>query len=200
MKQQARGFNPLGKRFGMLVVMRQATSAETPIGMRQHRCWMVRCDCGVARVLRGRVLRPGKQISCGCAIHNPAHNRKPYGEASQRHAYKNALSAARSRDIAFTLTFTQFIAIVTRPCYYCGITWSKEISRRDGSIKHKFNGAFRCCGIDRIDSSKGYAAGNCRPACGTCNVAKASMSDTDFTTWVERIYSHLIKGGDYVEA
>jgi hypothetical protein len=55
----------------------------------------------------------------------------------------------------FMLTFDEFSALVTSPCYYCKHTNDKE-----------------AIGIDRINNDIGYTKENCVPACWTCNKMK----------------------------
>lgn len=63
-------FNLLGKRFGRLLVVKQVPNVERGRVVRgrrqQHRAWLVRCDCGVEKVMIGTALRRGNTVSCGC--------------------------------------------------------------------------------------------------------------------------------------
>ena len=43
--------------------------------------------------------------------------------------------------------------------------------------------------IDRIDNTKGYIPGNVRSCCKHCNLAKHTMSEEEFNSWI----SSLIK-------
>lgn len=58
-----------GQRFGRLVALTYSHSDE---GGRAH--WLCRCDCGVARTVRGKDL--GKQTSCGCQRREQARSLK----------------------------------------------------------------------------------------------------------------------------
>lgn len=57
----ARGEDLIGRRFGMLVVLSEASSA--PSG---HRKWVCRCDCGSIREVLATNLKRGTTVSCGC--------------------------------------------------------------------------------------------------------------------------------------
>jgi hypothetical protein len=50
----------LQARFGRLVVIKQMPSAN------QNRYWLVRCDCGVEKILPTAYLKSGHTNSCGC--------------------------------------------------------------------------------------------------------------------------------------
>ena len=50
-----------GQRFGRLVVIRRAESAD-----RSHTKWLCRCDCGAEKAIRADQLKDGTTQSCGC--------------------------------------------------------------------------------------------------------------------------------------
>jgi hypothetical protein len=68
---------------------------------------------------------------------------------------KNAIR----KGIAFDIKLQQFIAFFNKPCIYCGDT---------------------ARGIDRIDNSKGYIAGNMATCCKRCNQMKSNLSQQEF--------------------
>lgn len=43
-------------------------------------------------------------------------------------------------------------------------------------------------GLDRLDNTKGYTKDNVAPCCTVCNSAKGTLTVTEFSEWVERIY------------
>lgn len=49
-----------GRRFGMLTVLMRKGTRFT------FAAWLVRCDCGVTKVVAGNELRRGSTTSCGC--------------------------------------------------------------------------------------------------------------------------------------
>ena len=81
---------------------------------------------------------------------------------------------AAKRGLAVTITVDQYNSLRAMPCFYCG-------GRVDGN---------RMGGVDRIDSDVGYAPGNCRPCCRSCNQAKSTMTTEEFQAWVRRVYLH----------
>lgn len=55
-----------GLRFGKLVVLHRADDHIDPKGNRVVR-WLCKCDCGAERIARGKDLRLGAAVSCGCS-------------------------------------------------------------------------------------------------------------------------------------
>jgi hypothetical protein len=89
------------------------------------------------------------------------------------------------------LTPDEFMAIATKNCHYCG-----EPPRVINYIKRNVNVPTRTimwCGVDRVDSSIGYTGGNCVPCCKRCNVAKNTMTQSEFLAHVSKIYEHSVK-------
>lgn len=70
----------------------------------------------------------------------------------------------------FQLTQDETYKLLTSNCTYCG---------SEGG------------GIDRIDSSKGYVAGNVTPCCKTCNVMKNDLTVEKFEAHIRRIATYL---------
>lgn len=55
-----------GKTFGRLTVIAYAGSVQSPNG-KNIPTWMVRCECGNEKIIRGVSMKSKKTISCGCA-------------------------------------------------------------------------------------------------------------------------------------
>ena len=60
MKNVAKRWLPIGKRFGELVVLRRSRSGR--IG-----AWIAQCDCGKLALVYDYLLKSGDTTSCGCA-------------------------------------------------------------------------------------------------------------------------------------
>lgn len=73
--------------------------------------------------------------------------------------YNTLKAQSRRRGLSVLLTKEEFIIFRLLPCYYCG-----------GKLSPKGYG------LDRINNSIGYEAGNILPACGDCNKHR-------FDTW-----------------
>jgi hypothetical protein len=66
--------------------------------------------------------------------------------------------ATKKRGINWTLTFDQYAALIEMPCYYCENKLGEPVKRS--------------CGLDRLDSNKGYEMGNVVSCCYICNTIK----------------------------
>ena len=84
------------------------------------------------------------------------------------------------KNINFELTKEQFINIVNKECYYCGIIQEKG-----------FNG------IDKKDCYDGYILDNCVSCCEMCNFMKGTLSINVFIKKIEHIltYHNIIESG-----
>ena len=71
-------------------------------------------------------------------------------------------------DKPFNLSLSEFEEITNQKCFYCG----------------QYTQGKNHCGIDRIDSNKGYEKGNMVPCCTTCNTMKMN-EDVDY--WLNTI-------------
>lgn len=68
---------------------------------------------------------------------------------------------AKNNGRGFTLSFEEFVKLISGECFYCGDNTSQM-------------------GVDRIDNSLGYVRGNVRTCCSRCNLAKGKMSEGEF--------------------
>ena len=59
-----------GNRYNRLMVIERAENAKGGVPV-----WKCLCDCGNIVLVRGNNLKSGAVQSCGCLIHEPAHNR-----------------------------------------------------------------------------------------------------------------------------
>jgi hypothetical protein len=98
-------------------------------------------------------------------------------DAAQYRALAKSRDNAARRGISWELTHEQFVALYTSPCYLCGKSAPS--------------------GIDRVDSSKGYADGNVLACCGDCNLFKGDMNPATFLLLVERVYWYAKDQGYY---
>lgn len=81
--------------------------------------------------------------------------------------------AAKVRGIQVHISFDEYLKIVADPCRYCG-----------GCLPETGSG------VDRIDNKIGYVSGNLCPCCSTCNIAKRSMTESEFRCWVLLVSNH----------
>ena len=99
-------------------------------------------------------------------------------KSSSRYAYlvrKNKYKFNSDTDISKV----EYESMINNGCSYCGepVVGGKGV------------------GLDRIDSSKPYLINNVLPCCKFCNVAKGTMSISEFVQWVELIHHRINRIG-----
>jgi hypothetical protein len=164
-----------GRKFSLLTVIERVDNQGEKVA------WRCICDCGVETTMQAIALTSGHTKSCGCRGKEKAH-----GFISQM--YANYRGAATRRNLNFELKFVEFSDLIKQNCHYCkSLPISKE--NRADVKRGAFKEIIPINGIDRINSDIGYMTTNCVPCCSICNRAKASMSYTDFITWINRLKS-----------
>lgn len=191
-----------GQRFGNLLVVER--TEERTYNQIVFRCV---CDCGTEiKATSSHLDRKNNPIThCGCmgvgktkrsvpgylghkgALGKTMENKKtgPREDAAFRSLYSYYKQSARRRNLAFNLDMKFFLEVTKKPCVYCGIEPNQ--AHTVGELTYTYNG------IDRLDSAEGYTPKNALPCCGTCNIAKGTLSYIEFKDWVCRVYSHMIK-------
>jgi hypothetical protein len=171
-----------GRTFGQWVVLTRAE--PTANASEQVTWWLCRCSCGTLRVVRGNTLTgAGRSQSCGCRY----RDLEP-GESGLRRLIQAYKRRARARRLAWKLTEQQVRALTTAPCAYCGAPPSRyAFGTSHVSARARGYGKYLCNGIDRLDNSKGYAAGNVVPSCEICNRAKRDLPVRAFIAYRSRM-------------
>lgn len=190
-----------GQRFGRLLVLeytgRKITNEKKNSG---YSMWLCRCDCGAPTIVSSHSLRDGTTKSCGClaketARNNGGHNILPQGQSAFNQLYGAYKKSARERGYEFSLTKDQFHTITQQDCFYCGAKPEIKFRAAKGT-----NGNYIGNGVDRIDNNAGYTPENVRPCCTICNTAKMTLSESEFYSWIERVYSKHFTTGPNQEA
>lgn len=161
----------VGDRFGKLVIVSLANAGTD--GLRRVIC---QCDCGsnpkefrVSNLTQSRLTK-----SCGC-LATEVHKSKNIWETELNYVKSSAVYRKKE----WNLTQEQFNVLVQGNCFYCGKLPSTPTIV--GIPKLLRNG------IDRMDSSKGYAVENCISSCGVCNVMKMDWTVNEFLDIVAKI-------------
>lgn len=175
-----------GQRYGRLVAI--AFAGHLRKGSQPKRAFLFRCDCGAEVVKTLMDVRRADTSSCGChkkelAKASGEQSRLTHGESSFRSLLATYRRRAKELGVCFTLTEDGFRELTKAPCYYCNVrpSQSKKANRQSFGV-YQYNG------IDRLDPSLGYSAGNVAPCCGRCNRAKGSMPVNEFLDWIRRVY------------
>merc|ERR1719158_1516347 len=80
---------------------------------------------------------------------------------------------ARRRGIPCDVPFEEFVALIKRPCHYCGDCTTDR---------------FR--GLDRVDNDRGYTVANVVPCCPVCNYMKSKLAPAFFLQHTRRVALH----------
>lgn len=123
--------------------------------------WLCLCDCGNQHICRGRVLRLGTTVSCGCL------NQELRAKRSRKHGKRRS----RLYGVWTSMKIRCYNPRNNRYKYYGGrgITvcdeWLHDFQAfYDWSMANGYdeNAPRGKCTIDRIDNDKGYSPDNCR--------------------------------------
>lgn len=82
------------------------------------------------------------------------------------------------------LTITGFAALSVLDCRWCGAAPYQRVLPPGTS-------PIAANGIDRLDNTIGYIAGNMVPCCKVCNAMKSGMPEAQFVAHVKRMAKHL---------
>jgi len=189
----SKAISMVGNKYGKLLILediRESYDNNRPK-------WSCRClcDCGNEKIISRYSILKGHSQSCGCyknelsalRLHKTrAHDRI---EAGNKFVFAYYKTGAKRRSIYFGLSFEEFKDLINKPCFYCGSEPSNKMTNSWRS-NSEYTESFVYQGIDRVSSSKGYELDNCVPCCKTCNIAKMSMTQDEFKSWVNRIYNH----------
>ncbi len=168
----------IGFTFGILTVIESAGKNE-----RGFPLWLCKCECGKDKISTQSSLRQGTVRSCGCLVKN---RKRIYSkeESTWRSLWSSLVHRAKKRSVKLTIEYSEWKEQLTSypDCYYCG----REPQSRD--LLHLTSGApITTHGIDRIDSSKGYVAGNIRTCCRQCNTGKMDYSEDEFISMCKMV-------------
>jgi hypothetical protein len=160
--------NIKGKKFGKLTALKELKE-RTSSGQVQ---WEFQCSCGNKSIHAGSRVKTGQILSCGCGrkTDNPT-------ESLVKIMFRDYQASAKTRDIQFNISYDLFKQLTQNACFYCDAP--PELRIRKFTAKAN--------GVDRIDSSKPYEAGNVRSCCKICNIAKNDLTDKEFRDWIDRL-------------
>ena len=184
-----------GQRHGQLLVI-----CRVPNNKFGQSKWLCACDCGREKEIIGFSLTQGVSKSCGClrgkalAEYRKTHQHPkllPGGVAATNRLWHSYQTTAKRMGRGFELSRAEFERLIEAPCHYCGIVPSRQQRPNSSKNKQDIGGVRLVNGIDRIDNTAGYVSDNCVSCCRTCNMAKRSMTYSEFLTWVFRAAAHL---------
>jgi 5-methylcytosine-specific restriction endonuclease McrA len=94
---------------------------------------------------------------------------------------------------ACTIPFDVFCTLIHTQCSYCGAGLMNACGGKCGRKRDRIDEArvLHYNGLDRVDSAGIYEVDNVVPCCRDCNLAKNTMSHTEFCTWARRAAHHI---------
>lgn len=176
-----------GQRYGKLTIVSRHGTGKLGVIL-----WNCICDCGNSTIARQGNLRTGHTSSCGCITTKGRVTTDP-GHAGCQKLFSNYKNSAKKRNLEFSLTKNEFVDLITKDCFYCGVKPSRISSVKVNSEEAELNSRFYFNGIDRINSELGYTLQNCTSCCYDCNVAKFENTQQEFYSWVSKVYNHLVE-------
>jgi hypothetical protein len=160
-----------GAQIGLLFIKKRLPDKLSK-SQRPDPVYLCECECGNTCERRSEDLGKGL-FSCGCINESPFRL-----VCKSRYIITEYQSNANKRNLTFELPDTQMEELLKGKCHYCG--FSLEEVRSD--LRE-----FAFLGIDRLDNTKGYIAGNVVTCCKICNHTKKAMTELSFLAWVKRV-------------
>jgi hypothetical protein len=136
------------KRFGRLMVY--ADAGKTKAGDYQY---LVLCDCGESRVIRGSVMRSGATKSCGC-VRRETTAQKNFKHGGVGTPTYESWQAMKNRCLSKSqLSYQRYggAGITIDPAWMEFANFVADMGERPEGMT-----------LDRIDNVKGYSKNNCR--------------------------------------
>lgn len=189
MTKRAHNFVDLtGKVFGRWTVLGLGKIEQRKDGKRRA-LWLCRCECGTERLVFGGSLTYGSSVSCGCYRQELSYGREPgnklpKGEATFRLIFKHYKYQAARKNRVWELTLEQFRKLTKSNCYYCGDPPLTLMRGTRNTSWYTYNG------VDRADNNKGYTVENSVTCCKKCNMAKGTMSHTEYIEHCKKVAAY----------
>lgn len=170
----AQGVHDLtGRTFGRLTIIERLGTDDSGAAT-----WLVRCNCGEEKSIRGTSLTWALTESCGCLQKEVVS--LPQGMSQRNIILRGYINNAKTRNLEWCLTDQQFDELTKGDCHYCGIPPSNTVHKK------RYVGSFTYNGIDRKDSAQGYTLGNVVSCCKFCQYAKLDWTYEEFLTYLRR--------------
>lgn len=163
--------------------------------------WLCRCKCGNLTKATTAKLNNGHKTSCGCARQERAralqrfgvdhHSWKGVGELSGS-VWNRIRACAKQRNKTFTIDIDYAWSLYEAQKGRCRLSGAKLYLAK--SSKDLLNGK-NTASLDRIDSSKGYEAGNVQWVHVIVNYMKQGLQEDIFIDWCRLVADHASSVG-----
>lgn len=178
----------IGTRINYFVVI-EILNDRLQCKKQKYRTYKCLCDCGIEFNYSSHHLR--RRVSCGCKQRERRFkNVLSFEDKCITKLFRQYIRSSRQRKIDFSLEYERFVNLIKQDCFYCKDPPSRKTGKYGAKIKD-LDAFVLTNGIDRYDNSKGYTIENSKPCCFKCNVAKSTMTVTDFYEWIKRIYRNF---------
>lgn len=188
-KKKSVTYSMLGRTYGLLVVRDAYTKKlRNAVYTTYVNCM---CACGNEVDVVAYDVRSGHTTSCGCYRTTSLRRHRTPEESAFRKLWGHYTNNAKRRNYSWELTREQFKALVTQPCYWCGIAPEmRSLAAKTGTNTEEWNSklVIKVAGIDRVDNNFGYTITNSVPCCTDCNLIKHARSPEDFLNKIRLIY------------
>lgn len=156
-----------GIRFGRLIPI-----CRGPLDRHGKTRWNCKCKCGKKKLIHSSSLIAGLTISCGCW--NSLKNRTGYRDLSGAYLRRLASSASK-RGFKFSITAKYVWKLYKSKGGKCVLTNLPIVFAPNSNHCER-----QTASIDRIDSNKGYIAGNIQIIHKVVNMIKGWLSPEEF--------------------
>jgi hypothetical protein len=156
-------------------------------GRVHHMNW--KCDCGNTITYYGGAVVNGAKKSCGCGSYprkNKSHFWKGCGELSGTLWYRIQKSALK-RQIDFVISIDEAWELFEKQNRKCALT---QIPLTFQKSTVEFDGT---ASLDRIDSTKGYVAGNVQWVHKEVNLMKNQLTQERFVELCQKVAESQVK-------
>lgn len=150
--------------------------------------WLVKCDCGTEKPMIGSEFNRSRTRSCGCLQRETGSNKKQWrgcGNISGN-LWSGIKFGAKHRHLDFEITIEQAWKKFLQQKGLCKIT-GVPIILSDSASGGRECRSNRTASLDRIDSTKGYIAGNFQWVHKKINKMKWDLTDKEFIDWCKLV-------------
>lgn len=153
--------------------------------------WLCQCKCGeiVRRTTSDLITNQGikKCTACGYMERPQSTRRQSDIERLYNLSIVSRCKNSKGR-IKNLLSLEEFERLIKENCFYCGQP-PKEVTLSKNKVVQNIKIVRN--GIDRVDPSRHYSLDNCVPCCKYCNIVKSDLTQEQFFTKINEIYTHL---------
>lgn len=153
--------------------------------------WTCMCKCGsiTQRTTTDLITKQGIKKCTVCGYKERPQSTRRQSDIERLYNLSIVSRCKKSKDrIKNLLSLEDFERLINENCFYCGQP-PKETTLGKNKIVQNIKIVRN--GIDRVDPTKHYSLDNCVPCCKYCNIVKSDLTQEQFITKINQIYTHL---------